>query len=482
MNTVQVAKGRVSGPLLVAIAAALLQGCMHTAGVSLPALPDSYRNVDGPSAAISDRAWWETLGDPELSKLISQAMRGNFDLEVAGARIAAARARLGTAASSAWPQIGATTRSAREKMSQNGLLGSSAGGAFPDTYTVSTVGLDASWELDLFGAHAAERRQAAARYRQSTADREAVRLSLTAEIARVYVEHIAYAQQLASASDIVNLSRQRLELTEQQFANGQIAEAEVRLAALALESARETATLLRAETEVRREAMGVLLGSGDATVLPERSALLGEDLARANAHIADDTGLPSDLLRRRPDIRRAEAGFEAAIADRAIAVADLYPRFSLVASSGHESLQRGSLLESASRFWALAPQVTLPVLDGGRRKSVVSERDAQVAAATAEYRKSAMNALSDVEQALIRHRAALRAMDSSLAALAHAKTLVTLEQARYEQGETAKPQLFAAQSDYERRRQATLESKKRALLSLVALYKSLGGEPQEVSG
>ena len=480
---------------VLAVAAVLLQACAHNASVSKPALPDEYRNASTTDVSISersgsakqaffsDRAWWETLGDPELSKLISQALRGNPDVEASGARIAAARARMGVASSNSYPQIGSTTRSSREKMSENGLLGSSAGGGvFPETYTLSTAGLDASWELDLFGANAAERRKASARYREAVADREAVRLSLTAEIARVYVEHIAYAQQLASARDIVDLSRQKLALIEQQYENGQVAETDVTSAELALENAREKEPGLRAEVEARRHAMGVLIGTGDYVSLPERSELLGEDLVKANARIAVEMGLPSDLLRRRPDIRQAEAAFEAAVADRAIAVADQYPRFSLVASGGYESLERGSLLESASRFWSLAPQVTLPLFDGGRRKSVVREREAQVEAATAEYRKAVIAALSDVEQALIRHRAAINTMDSSVAALGHAQLLLTREQARYQQGATAKPQLIAAQSDYEQHRQAVLESKKQALLSLVSLYKALGGDAEEVTG
>lgn len=499
MNTVNVMKrsGRACmGMVAAAVAAALLQGCAHNASVSKPVLPDEYRNAPAATDAslaerdasakqafFTQRAWWETLGDPELSKLISQAMRGNPDVEAAGARIAAARARLGIASSGSWPQVGSTARSSREKLSENGLLRSSAGGsAFPDTYTLATTGLDASWELDLFGANAAESRKASARYREALADREAVRLSLTAEIARVYVEHIAYARQLASARDIVSLSHQKLQLIEQQYENGQVPETDVTSAALALENAREKEPGLRAEVEARRHAMGVLVGSGDYLSLPERSELLGDDLGKANADIAVEMGLPSDLLRRRPDIRQAEAAFAAAVADRAIAVADQYPRFSLVASGGYESLERGSLLESASRFWALAPQVTMPLFDGGRRKSVVKEREAQVEAATAEYRKAVIAALSDVEQALIRHHSAISTMDSSVAALGHSRLLLSREQARYEQGATAKPQLIAAQSDYERHLQAALESKKQALLSLVSLYKALGGEAEEVAG
>ncbi|MBL8270924.1 efflux transporter outer membrane subunit [Steroidobacter sp.] len=468
-----------TGVLLACVTAALLQGCVHNLSVSQPTLPADYRNAAATQMETAHDEWWDTLGDPELSKLMSRGLRENLDLEAAGARIAAARARMGIADSRSLPQLDASARSSREKMSENGLLLSSGGGAaFPDTYTLTTSGLDASWELDLFGAHAAERRKAAAGHREAMADRAAVRLSLTAEIARVYVEHIAYAQQLTSAREVLELSEQSLQLAEQQYDNGAVPAADVTSAELALEHARESVASLRAETEARRHAMGVLVGTGEYVVLPEQSPMLGAELQTAKAQISVDMGLPSDLLRRRPDIRQAEAQFETAVADRSIAVADQYPRFSILASGGFESLERGSLFESASRFWALAPQVSVPLFDGGRRKSVVKEREAQVSAATATYRGAVVTALADVEQAMIRHNGATNAMDSRVAALERASELLAHEQARFDQGDSAKPQLLAAQREYENHRQAAVEAKKQALLSLVTLYKALGGDTE----
>lgn len=468
--------------LPVCIAAALLQGCVHTMSVPEPTLPAEYRSADRAEAPIEYQNWWDSLGDPALSTLIVEAMRGNPDLEAAGARIAAARARLGIARSQSAPQIESVTRANRQKLSENGLLHSGAnGGAFPNTYTLESTGLDASWELDLFGAHAAERRKASAGYSEAIAEREAVRLSLAAEIARVYVEHSAYAQQLASARQVVAMSEQTLELIEQQYEEGQAAEADVTSARVAVQAASERVPGLVAEVEARRHVMGVLVGSGEYVDLPERTPLFGDDLAPARAGLSIDMGVPSDLLRRRPDIRRAEARFEAAVADRSIAVADQYPRFSIVASVGNESIEHGSLLESASQFWLLAPQVTMPFFDGGRRKSVVAEREALVTAATADYRKAVIEALSDVEQALIRHHGATGTMEARLVAIEQARDVLAHEETRYELGASARPELLAARSDFEAHRQSLLDAKKDALLSLIALYKSLGGDTEEVS-
>ena len=468
---------RRSTVLIIAMGA-LLQGCTHTDHVAQPSLPDSYRNATS-TVATFDGAWWTSLGDAELTRLIERASQANLDVEAATARIAAARARMGIAKSKSAPQIDSVTRSSREQMSENGLLLSSGGSdAFPNTYTLMTNGLDASWELDLFGSHAAGRRKTAAQYRDAVADRDAARLSLTAEVARIYVEHIAYSQQLASANAVVDLARERVELIEQQYANGQVASSELSAGKLELEAARAQVTPLRAEAEARRYAMGLLMGTSEAIELPVVSALLADETRVAKTEIATDVGLPSDLLRRRPDIRRAEAAFESAVADRSIAVADQYPRFAIVASGGYESIERGSLFNSASQFWALAPQLTLPLFDGGRRRSVVEQREAEVAAATAAYRQSVLAAFVDVEQALIRHHGAQRSMQSQVAALEHARAIVVQERARFDEGASTKPQWLLAQADFESHRQAALEGKKQALLSLITLYKSLGGDAE----
>lgn len=471
----------ISKTLLLASMVLALQACaVNSKQSDLPAvsLPQQFhaQHATAQAGSTDTKTWWSALGDPALNDLIERATTGNLDIAAAGARIRAARATTGIAKSWSMPNVSAGNHIAREKISSNGLLGSAPGNAFPETYTLYSTGLDASWELDLFGAHAGERRRARAYHSDAVADLYAVRLSLAAEVSRVYIEHAVLAQLLASTQQVVSLRELGLQLITQQYEQGQLAEADVTRARLTLESARTELPQLQAEVAVRCQAMGALLGTGEYVALPDNSPILGESGQGVTPDLSISAGLPADLLRRRPDIRKAEASFNAATASRDIAVADQYPRISLTASAGLESLQQGSLFEAASKYWSIVPQISLPLFDGGRRKSVVAQRNAEVEAATAEYRKIVVNALSDVEQALLRHRGANESLSVSIAATQHAAELLQQEELRYRQGETALTQLFEARRVFESQLQSSLSAKERALLSFVSLHKSLGGE------
>lgn len=465
------------GLILTLPVALVLQGCaLHRTQPDAPpvALPSQYHTpTDIGSAAATS---WISFGDPELDRLIARATSDNLDIATAKARITAARAAIGVARSQSLPQINAGGRISHEHLSDNGLMGSAPAGAFPGTYTVSDVGLDASWELDLFGAHAAERRRAQANHRETLADLDALRLSLTAEVARAFIEHVVLAEQLASVDQVVQLREQSLQLTQLRFEAGNAAAVDVARARLDLESAKTTAPTLRAELEAHRHAMGALLGTGEYVALPTTSPLLGTRFSIVNVDASLAVGLPAELLRRRPDIREAEAQFQAATAMHDIAVADQFPRISLVSGVGMESLHSGSLFDAASRYWSLGPQISLPLFDGGRRKAVTRERQAEVEAATAAYRQSVITALTDVEQALLRHRGARDAMQASVATLQQAGEVLTQETARYRGGESALIDLLDVQRQFERELQNSLDAKQQALLSFVTLRKVLGGE------
>lgn len=471
----------IAKSVLWAAIALALQACASNTQRELPSvsLPQQFHAQVAAPIDAQAHAWWTALGDPALSDLIAHATTNNLDIAAASARIKAARAAMGVARSQSMPNLNFGLRVNRERISSNGLLGNAPGDAFPETYTLYRTGLDASWELDLFGAQAAERRKAQASHVNTVADLYAVRLSLAAEVSRVYIEHVVLAQQLLSTQHVASLREQTLQLITQQYTAGQVAEAEVARARLELDRVKTQLPQLQAEVAVRGQAMGALLGTGDYVALPDSSPLLGEPLQSVVADLSVQPGLPADLLRRRPDIRKAEAQFNAAIASRDIAVADQYPHIALTSSIGLESLQRGSLFEAASKYWSIVPQISLPLFDGTRRKSVVAQRKAEVEAATAEYRKAVVDALTDVEQALLQHRGASDALLASVDATQHASELLKHEQARYNEGATSLTQLLEAQRQFETQLQSSLDAKQQALLSFVSLHKSLGGEFDE---
>jgi NodT family efflux transporter outer membrane factor (OMF) lipoprotein len=447
-------------------------------------LPEGYRaSVGAPTPVVIGAQpaigrLWGSLGDPQLTALIARAMVDNLDVAAASARITAAREYLGVARARFAPSVYGVGGMSREKLSRNGLLGSSAAGAsFPETYTQSDLRLDASWELDLFGVNRANKRDAIARHAAAVADLEAVRLSLSAEVARVFVEHVVLSQQLVSANREVALGEEGLSLISQQYSAGQEAESSVIHARLALEDARSDIARLESEMLARRHAMAVLLGTGEPIDLPASSPMLGETLVAVRLGDSLDTGLPSDLLRRRPDILRAEAELQSATALRDLAVADQYPRFTLTAGAGFESIKSGSLVEAASRVWHFAPQLALPMFDGGARRAVVRGREAELDAAIATYRKSVIGALSDVEQALIRYQGARRSMFAALERLAQAERLLHLAESQHAQGETAMTEVLEARRLREGYLAAALHAKQLVLLDFVVLHKALGGDP-----
>jgi outer membrane protein, multidrug efflux system len=477
---------------MLLVLALALQACATNStrhGPPAMGLPEAFRTqpqavppdrgetgVDSGRPGLEGVAGWPALGDPLLKGLLERANAGNLDVAAARARIEAARAVVGVARSASLPELTAGASVSREGISEKGLFGQAPGNAFPATYTLSRIGLDASWELDLFGTQRATRRAAEAGQRDAAAQLDGVRLSLAAEIARVYVEHAVVAGQLKSAREVVAVREQELALLEQRRAEGEASDAQVTQARISLEQARSDLPLLAAEADVRRHAMGVLLGTGEYVELPANSPVLGGQLEPVMVELRVQPGLPADLLRRRPDIREAEARWAAAGATRDAAFADQFPHIALTSSVGLESLDRGSLFESASRYWSVIPQVSIPIFDGGRRRSLVKQRDAELQAATAEYRKAVIGALFDVERALLRHRGAVEELDANVRAMQQADALLKLERARHEEGETSLAQLLEARRRFEEQRQRLLQAKQLALLSLVSLHKSLGGD------
>jgi NodT family efflux transporter outer membrane factor (OMF) lipoprotein len=465
--------------LLMAMSVSVLSACAAGARpkeMSPEAIPDRFVSLaDVATTRPASLRWWDALGDPNLSALIARAAEANLDIAAASARIAAARAHINVAHSQLRPSASAHGASTRERLSRNGLLGSAAGVALPETYTQSDMGLDASWEIDIFGANRAQKREALARHAAAVADLEAVRLSIAAEVARVYIENVVLSQQLASAHREVSLTQEGVALMSQQYRVGQEGESALILARVELQSSQSVIPQLEAEVQARTHAMAALLGTTEPVDMPAASPILGATLEPVLMQIRLDVGLPSDLLLRRPDIRRAEAELAAALAGHEFAVADQYPRFTLTSGLGLESIRAGSLLESASRVWHFGPQLTLPLFNGGARRAAVRREQAELDASIAEYRSSVIAALADVEQALIRYQGSSRALTTALTRLAESDRLLQLKEVSYSQGQDALGETLEARRLREAQLVSALEAKRRVLLGYVALHKALGG-------
>lgn len=429
--------------------------------------------ASGPAAPAAEGMWWRNLGDPLLDDLVEQALGANDDLAAAKARIVEARAERAAVAAQDGPEVALDGAYARQHGSANVPIGTPPGGLGPNLGSnLYLAGFDAAWELDLFGGTRRAVESADAALDATIADRRAVALTLVAEVARNYVELRAGQRRLAIAQQLLALRRDTLHLVTAQFDSGLVG---------ALDKIRAEADLADSEAEIPAldaalrgsiYRLGVLVGKPPEAMLDP----LLPPLPIPAADLDVPPGLPSDLLKRRPDIRAAERRIAAASARIGVREADLYPHFSLTGDAGFESLDARTLFSGGSRYFSVGPSVRWLVFDAGRiRDEVLAER-ARTDAAAAVYRKTVLTALSEVESALVtygRQQIRRAALQREVTAAQQAVDLATRLYARGLQD-------FLTVLDAERSLHAAetglADSQGDVALALIALYKALGGD------
>ena len=464
----------VVAPLVAALAAAL-GGCAAGPTYRPPAFePASQYLTQSPgfTAATPAERWWTTLGDPLIDELVAAALADSPDLLAAEARVRAARALRGVAGADALPRLEAHGDVSRDQLSRNGE--NFANLPFPNPQTEFTdyrVGFDASWELDFGGRTRRALEASAARVDSAVESRNDARVVLAAEVVSSYVGYRVGQQRVALAGETLAAYAESARLVDLQQQAG-----------LASDLERERATADRLSAEAAVPALAAETGAA----LYRLAALIGQQPAALAARLAATApvppppdivpvGLPSELLRRRPDIRRAERELAAATADIGVAVAEQYPRFSLTGDVGLDSVRRGDLTGAASRFWNFRPQLTVPLIAGGRLRAQVSAREASRDAALQGYRAAVLRALAETESALIRYSSA-RARAASLAA-AHAalEHSLALARQRHRAGETALTDVLEVQRQGTELADRQAQSAGQATLEFAALHKALGG-------
>ncbi len=461
--------------------AAAVAGCATSPDYHPPvlAVPAHWSEVSGGSASAttSQSPWWTTFGDAELDSLVERAVRANLDLQLGEARVREARAQRSAAAAPLWPAIDARASIARERESANapapvrvspeGQLESRPG----DVDNLFQAGFDASWELDLFGGRRRAVEAAQADLESAVYDRGAVMLTLLAEVARNYIELRGLQQRLLVQHASQAARQDMLDLTRSRYAGGMASEFDVARAAAQVEAAASQIPALEAACKETVHRLGVLLGQPPGALADELQP--GRPVPVAAVRLP--LGLPSDLLRQRPDLRRAERQLAAASARVGVATADLYPRFSLLGTAGLASVAASDFFSRASTLWSIGPSLTWPIFRGGQIVATIEVRDAQQQQALIGYRRAILGALEDVENALAacrreqdRRAALFRMLDANQRAADLARTLYTSGMTDFRAVLDAERDLFQAQDDLAR-------SDTMAASGLVALYKAIGG-------
>ncbi|UMZ09932.1 efflux transporter outer membrane subunit [Pseudomonas sp. MPFS] len=408
----KVLRTRVSLVLL----AMSLAGCanysgLDTEGVSLSAQSlatgKALNGVSLSPAAWPRSDWWKSLGDSQLDGLIQEALRDSPDMQIASARAHQASAAAYAADAERMPTLDAKAGASRSRLARD-QDPRGQGGAYS---TVRNISASFNYNFDLWGGQRAAWEAALGQARAAEVDRQAASLTLAADVARAYSDlgHAHIVHDLA-AEDLKR-TRQMLELSQRRLSAGIDSQYQYQQTE-SLEAGAQ-ASLIDAEKQLQsaKIALAVLLGKG-----PGRADEISRPKVLQASAVALPSTLPAELLGRRPDLVAARWRVEAASKDIDASKTRFYPNLNLSASAGAESLLGDAMFGSASRFFTIAPTVSLPIFDGGRLRASLDARDADYDLAVAQYNKTLVTALGDVSDSV----AQLRDIGRQIGAQQHA--------------------------------------------------------------
>lgn len=417
-----------------------------------------------------DPSWWALFRDPVLVELEREALAANLDLQAAGARLAQSRAALQVSGAGLLPSVSAGASYARQRASEKGtnaLAGASASAPF----SLSQAGVDASWELDLWGRARRLRESAAAQVEAAHYDAAAVRVSMTAEVARVYLELRGVQNDLDVARSNAGIATKSLHVAERRRGQGVATEFDTSVSKAQLASFEAAIPELETRRDALMNALALLLAKPPRALDAQLSA--GAALPGLPARVP--VGLPSELARRRPDILRAEAQLHAATAAIGAARADFYPSVSLSGSFGFQALSFSQLGDWGARQFSAGPVLHLPIFEGGRLAGNLALSEARQQEAAIAYQKTVLAAWHEVDNALATYRRVQqRAARLDVAVLENRKALNHAER-RYAQGAADYLDVLVTQQRLLDSENAASRGRTEMALAMVTLYKALGG-------
>ncbi|MBP0594136.1 efflux transporter outer membrane subunit [Paraburkholderia sp. LEh10] len=487
---------------LAVLLCSTLTGCLVGPNFEPPksSTPDVFnrtQSAQAPSKAVESEFspdWWTLFNDPMLNSLEQQLTDANLDIAAASARLRQSRAEQRVAGAAQYPTLTGAASYNRERGSENGILSllgvtptgsqtQSASGSAPlgvaplpgskgsPAYDLYQFGFDASWEVDIWGRVRRSVEASAALTQASYEDRNAVLLSARAELARDYIQLRDTQALLQIAKQNLDIARDAMKLTQTRAREGVTTDLDVANASAQAESIESLLPTLESRCETTINAIGVLLAMEPGAL----RQTLGEphDVPALPQQVP--IGFPSELVQRRPDIRRAEAQLHAATAAIGMAKADFYPRISLNGSAGFQSLQLSNLADWASGQFVVGPSITLPIFEGGRLKGTLQLREAQQQEAAILYKRTVLQAWREVDDALIVYDAEQRRRDRLKTVVSLNQRALHVAQQRYKAGAVdfldvlnVQKQLLDAQSNLE-------QSEADAAANLITLCKVLGG-------
>ena len=422
---------------------------------------------------VDDAAWWTAFGDPALDHLMQTSFSENLSLRAASMRVLEARAQRAIAAGNLLPQ-------SQEAVGQYQRIQISGAGnslgldpatlSIPRTLDFWSTGFNVGWELDVWGRIRRNLESANANVAASVEDYDDVLVCLLAETAATYTEMRAFEQRLAYAHANVKTQQGSLRIAQSRFDNGAVSELDVTQARSNLAQTQALIPLLEKGRRLANNRLCVLLGTPPRDLRLELGA---GQIPRARPEVV--VGIPAELLRRRPDVRRAERQVAVQSAQIGVAVADLFPTFAINGTLSWQSQQLSDLFSSAAMGGAVGPSFNWNILHYGRIRNNIRAQDARFQELAITYQQTVLKANAETEDAIVcflESQEQVKALSEGVAATARS---VELAMAQYREGAIDFNRVFNLESTLVQQQDQLAEAEAAVATSLVKIYKSIGG-------
>ena len=464
---------RCNLPILFAV---LCAGCTLGPNYKRPAVPvpASFRAPEplppGQAASLADLKWFEVFKDDKLQDLIRTALRQNYDLRDAVLRVEEARANLGITRSNQYPNFGASGSVEINRLSREGATPLPAAFLPSQNRNFGTATLDLlSFEVDIWGRLRRATEAARANLLSADENRKAVVTTLVSDVATAYLTLRQYDYELEISKNTLQTRVESLDLTKQRQKGGVSTLLDLRQAEQLVDTAAQTIPVIEQEIEQTENQITLLLGENPGSVVRGRS-LTEQDMIPEVP-----PGLPSELLERRPDIRAAEQDLVSANAEIGVAKAAYFPQVSLSGFLGGQSTQLSNLFSGPASAWSLVPQVTQPIFTAGRLKSGVKFAEAEQQRMLVQYEKTIQTAFTEVSNSLIAHRRVRESRERQEELVFALRDRERLAYIRYRGGVDTQLNALDADRDLFQAELDLSQIRLQELLTVVQLYKALGG-------
>lgn len=463
-------RGPVLKTLSIFFIAGMFTGCTVGPDYKRPesSIPASWRTANGTGESVANLKWWQLFKDPTLQKLIRTALKDNYDLQLAVARVAEARALLGLARSAQFPELNVGTRYRNNRESERSFPPIEKLGVNPN-FDLYRANLDASFEIDLWGRLRRATEAARAELLANQENQRTVLMTLVADVAQNYFDLLELDREAEIDRRTLASRRASLDLVSRRYDDGLASELDLKRAEEEVASAAATVPDVERRIAQTENGLRIFLGENPGPI-PRTASLDGE-------HMPPEipAGLPAILLEQRPDIRAAEEHLVAANARIGEAKAEFFPQISLTGIFGSASVSLSDFFTGPSRMWSAGPTVTLPIFNAGRLSSNLAATEAREQQSLIQYRQAIRQAFREVDDALVFHQKARAIRLQRERQVQAAQQALALANLRYTNGVSSyldvldtERQLFSAEINL-----ATVTRDQ--LNAVVQVYNALGG-------